>query len=336
MPSMGNGFQHIRGHAHQLQTLRQAMDAGMVAHAYLFSGPSGVGKELVARMFFSGLLCESGPGEPCGQCGACGKVERGTHADLVVLEPEGKFIKIGQVRHVTSMVHYPPLEGRYRCILIKDAEQLHEAAGNALLKTLEEPSSHTVFILLSSRPHLVLSTIVSRCQGLAFSGLIHNDVVDVLVGAHGISPADAESAAGMAGGRVDAALEILDSDLIVKRNAWLDCLVGLPETSGADVFALAEKMTAEKGMFEPHLAWTMSWYRDLLVAASGGERDVLENQDRAEQLCGIAQHDDIPALLQSLEGIEKVFSDRRFNVNPRLAAEHLILHLTRPIGGRAR
>ena len=333
---MGNGFQHIRGHAHQLRTLRQAMDAGMVAHAYLFSGPSGVGKELLARTFFSGLLCESGPGEPCGQCGACGKVERGTHADLVVLEPEGKFIKIGQVRHVASMVHYPPLEGRYRCILIKDAEQLHEAAGNALLKTLEEPSSHTVFILVSSRPHLVLSTIISRCQGLVFSGLNHKDLVDVLVGVHGVSPTDAESAAGMAGGRVDAALEILDSDLIGKRNAWLDCLADLPATSGADVFALAEKMTAEKGMFEPHLAWTMSWYRDLLVAASGSERDALENQDRADQLQSIAQQDDIPALLQSLEGIEKVFSDRRFNVNPRLAAEHLILHLTRPVGGRAR
>ena len=135
---------------------------------------------------------------------------------------------------------------------------------------------------------------------------------------------------------MDAALEILDSDLIGKRNAWLDCLADLPATSGADVFALAEKMTAEKGMFEPHLAWTMSWYRDLLVAASGSERDALENQDRADQLQSIAQQDDIPALLQSLEGIEKVFSDRRFNVNPRLAAEHLILHLTRPVGGRAR
>jgi len=332
---MGNGFEQIRGHAHQRRTLRQAMEAGMVAHAYLFSGPSGVGKELIARRFFGGLLCESGPGDPCGECGACGKVERGTHADLVVLEPEGKFIKIGQVRHVASMVHYPPLEGRYRCVLIRDADQLHEAAGNALLKTLEEPSSHTVFILISSKPHLVLSTIVSRCQGLAFSSLVHKDVVDVLVGAHGIDATEAESAAGMAGGRVDAALEILDSDLIGKRNAWLDCLAALPETSGADVFALAEKMTAEKGMFEPHLGWTMSWYRDLLVAASGGEKDALENQDRAAQLQGIAKKEDIPALLQSLEGIEKVFTDRRFNVNPRLAAEHLILHLTRPIGGRA-
>jgi DNA polymerase-3 subunit delta' len=307
------------------------MVAGMVAHAYLFTGPSGVGKELVARTFFGGLLCESGPGEPCGTCGACGKMERRTHADLVVLEPEGKFIKIGQVRQVASMVHYPPLEGRYRCVLIADAEQLHEAAGNALLKTLEEPSSHTVFILVSSRPHLLLSTIISRCQRLSFSSLMHKDVVEILQLSHGVDAAAAQSAAGMAAGRVDAALEILDTDLIVKRNAWLDCLANLQGISGVDVFDVAEKMVGEKGAFESHLAWTLSWYRDLLVAASGGARDSLENQDRVHEIEGLAQGGDVAGLLTSLKGIEKVVEDRRFNVNPRLAAEHLVLHLTRPL-----
>ncbi len=162
-------WKDISGHAHVVELLKTHSASGRVPHAFLFAGGAGLGKTRMAKEFFKALNCLETPGSACDKCGSCLKVMAGTHPDLTELNPESRWIKVDEVRGILSDVALKPFEARMKCIIIEPAEQLGNEGANALLKTLEEPPSSTVFILVSHRPKLLLPTIVSRCQLLRFN-----------------------------------------------------------------------------------------------------------------------------------------------------------------------
>src|SRR5262245_25993624 len=165
-------FRDIVGHRRLLTAVSGALRRGTLPPSLILSGPEGVGKRLVALSLAQALNCQSiadGP-DGCGTCAACSRIARGVHADVLLIEPgDSGSIKIDQVRDVVDRAAYRPFEGRRRVVIIDVADALVVAAQNALLKTLEEPTPSSVFILLTARPDMLLVTVRSRCIRLTFA-----------------------------------------------------------------------------------------------------------------------------------------------------------------------
>ena len=157
-------FEEVVGQNHVCQTLKNAIAAGRIAHAYLFAGTRGVGKTTTARILAKALNCLAGPSPtPCNQCVMCQEISQGNSID--VLEIDGASNRgIDEVRELRENVKYVPARGRYKIYIIDEVHMLTKEAFNALLKTLEEPPAHVIFILATTEPHKVPNTILSRCQ----------------------------------------------------------------------------------------------------------------------------------------------------------------------------
>ena len=161
-------FKDLVGQTAVSRTLSHAISAGRIAHAYLFSGPRGTGKTSTAKILAKSLNCEKGPTpEPCGVCKNCTKIADGTALDVFEIDAASNR-GIDEMRDLREKVKFTPAEGRYKVYIIDEVHMLTTEAFNALLKTLEEPPAHVVFILATTEPHKVPATIQSRCQRFDF------------------------------------------------------------------------------------------------------------------------------------------------------------------------
>lgn len=258
MPSI---LSAVRGQATAVDTLRRGLASGRTHHAYLFEGPDGVGKELAAFGLAQALVCErraAGEPEACGACRACARagpradLNRPVHPDVVVLErglydpaalgrrsPETQDLSIDQVRTlVLARAAFPPHEGRAKVFIVRRAEELSNAAANALLKTLEEPGAKTHFVLLSSTPDALLPTIRSRTLRIRF-GPLPDDVVAALLAERGSDRAAATAL--LAGGSMATALVIVDPEATARRDEFVSrALAALDARNVGAALALAE------------------------------------------------------------------------------------------------
>jgi DNA polymerase-3 subunit gamma/tau len=164
-------FDEIIGQPVIVQTLKNAIENNRLAHAYLFSGPRGTGKTSTARILAKALNCQEGPTvKPCGKCPNCEKIRTGHAADVIEIDAASNR-GIDEIRELRERVRYAPLEGRYKVYIIDEVHMLTQEAFNALLKTLEEPPAHTIFVLATTESQKVPLTIASRCQRLEFARL---------------------------------------------------------------------------------------------------------------------------------------------------------------------
>ena len=161
-------FEAVVGQEHVTRTLRNALAAGRIAHAYLFAGPRGVGKTTTARLLAKALLCASCQGpEPCGRCDACQEVQAGTALDVIEIDAASNR-GIDEIRTLRENVRYAAARGRHKVYIIDEVHMLTEPAFNALLKTLEEPPPHVIFVLATTEARRIPLTILSRCQRFDF------------------------------------------------------------------------------------------------------------------------------------------------------------------------
>ncbi len=173
-------FEQIRGQEHIVRALRNAITTGRISHAYLFTGIRGVGKTSAARVLAKALDCASGPTPtPCNECASCREITEGRSSD--VLEIDGASnTGVDDVRRLREAVRYPPVRGPYRIYIVDEVHMLSTAAFNALLKTLEEPPPHVVFVFATTDPHKIPVTILSRCQQFDFKRLSLKDMAALL------------------------------------------------------------------------------------------------------------------------------------------------------------
>lgn len=171
----------ILGHDATFLTLQNLLREGRLPHALLFTGPEGIGKQLVARQVAGSLLCQKAP-EYCGRCPSCHLIAGAKHPDLSILQPEAGRIKIDTIRELKKDLVFSPFQSSIRVVLILDAHTMNAAAANALLKTLEEPPAESYFILTSHAPGWIPKTIISRCQSFRFSPLSEQVLQQVLAG----------------------------------------------------------------------------------------------------------------------------------------------------------
>lgn len=317
-------FSRILGHDRQKDILRRVLISGRLAHAYLFNGPEGIGKRLVALALVRAIFCKQGG---CGDCVACRKVDHFNHPDLHLLEPDGNNIKIEQVRAIQKEFSYRPLESPRKVCLIEKPEKMQPAAANALLKTLEEPTGEALFILLSAHPEQILSTIRSRCQPLPFSripvDLLKRDLIHRL----DLDEQQGHLLAALSEGSFKKALG-RDRELFLdRRRDFLKAVTALSPGSVLPLFDLSRQRAEEKETLTEYLEILRAFYRDVLLTLHGRPVEDLVNIDLMEKIRRIAGKESVSSTLAKLDAIHESLRLLDRNVNRQLIMDNLLLRL---------
>ncbi len=228
---MADLFDGVIGH-NAVVTLLQR-DVASPAHAYLFVGPHGVGKATAARRFAAGIIC--------GEDGQCrDRVIRGLHPDVVLVEPDGRSaITVEQARNTVALANLAPVEGQRKVFVLEEGGSMNDEAANALLKTLEEPTASTIFVVIAESEDDLPETVASRCRTVVFGGVPETEVATGL-GQLGVASDRAEQAARISGGRPGLAISLATrADVAEFRNVWMSVPLRLSEHPG-DGYKLAD------------------------------------------------------------------------------------------------
>ena len=335
-------FRAIVGHRRLLSLLARAIARDAMPPSLLLAGPAGVGKRMTAVAVAQALNClqpRSSPEferEACGECASCRRIARGVHPDVIVVEPgDSGSIKIEQLRDMIDRAQYRPFEGRRRAVIIDEEDAAAADAQSALLKTLEEPPSASVFMLVSSMPDALISTVRSRCPRLRFGPLAPSEVAAALIRDHGYAEPDARAAAAIADGSIGQALEARSVDLTEAREAaqrLLERTARLSDPVGR--INLARDLTAGKGtpaeernQLAVCLRALGSLLRDLGVIGSRADRASLADADLESQLEHLTSSFDPERSLRAFAAVDRALGALERNASPKVVADWLLLQL---------
>ncbi len=303
-----------------------------MSHAYLFKGPSGVGKKMMGRAFAAYINCTSPTdNDSCGTCPSCKKFNSDNHPDLLVIEPQGAGIKIAQIRELQKDLAYPPFEAKTRVVILPDIHDTmrRPEVANALLKTLEEPPSDTLLILSGDEAGGILPTILSRCQLVPFSPLTYQEVAGLL--SPEITSSQALTLAAIAEGSPGRAMLLHSMGLLETRREMIATLTNLdPDSPEAIelVYNLAAQAAALKENLGELLDLLTTWLRDLTVLTLENSGQLI-NHDLAELLDNGCRYWDENGLLAAIDHIDQARRQLLRNCNRTLVCEVLFFALLR-------
>jgi DNA polymerase-3 subunit gamma/tau len=338
-------FSDIVGQPAIVRALSNQVEAGRISHAYLFSGPRGTGKTSAAKVLARAINCESNDrGEACGKCKPCIELSSEANMDIVEIDAASNN-SVDRVREMIENVKYMPAVGRYRVYIVDEVHMLSTSAFNALLKTLEEPPAHVVFILATTEPHKLPATVLSRCQQFQFRRISADDMVGLLEGVLGQEGASAEKEAlreiarASEGGMRDA-LSLLDQCLSLDETCVTKARVleMLGTSDGAFYYDVAERLLSgdaggatellggfleSGGDLRTFAADLCRRMRDLFIASyvrdASGILDV--SQDDAALLSEQASRHAPGDMLKCLGIVSELEGSLRYAANPRVLVE---------------
>lgn len=323
------GFDAIIDQERSIRVLTSLLTSRSIPHALLFTGIDGVGKRTAATAFAMACNCTGRrveePGVACGECAACRRIAADRHPDVLRVTPSGLQIKIDQIRNLCRALAMKPYEAELRVAIIAEAHRLNPAAGNALLKMLEEPPDRTILILTAPQTADLLPTIVSRCQHIRFKPIARHHLAAMLAAAYGFSPEEAQLTAALANGSVTRALAMQRRGWVRRKNWILSEMAELTRRPATALLALAEKSSQAKEDIPEMLDLMATWVRDVVVARYCPDRII--HQDWKGPILDASRRSDPEALTKSGRAIEDARRRLRANANPRLTMEALWLNL---------
>lgn len=326
----------VIGQDRAVSFLQRSLACGALGHAYLFVGPPHVGKTTLGLGLAQAVNCTANE-PPCGDCVTCQRIASGKHADVQVIglaqnedAAEAKLISIDQIRDCQHAVSLPPFEGKRKVFIIQGAELLSLEAANCLLKTLEEPASGVLFILLTVNDRLLPPTVVSRCQRIELVPVPASEIEKALLH-RGAEAAKAKLLAHLAEGRLGWALSaILDNRLLEERAAKMESLIAAIGADREKRFGYAGQLAAQfsqsreaaQGILE---LW-LGWWHDILLAKMGCS-DLIGNVDRLEILAKMAGCYRLTQIRDFIESIRGAQEQLKQNASPRLVFEVLMMDI---------
>lgn len=325
-----NSNWNLTGHEWAVDMLKKHISNGTTRHAYLFSGPPGLGRRTLALRFAQALNCQTptSAGIPCGTCRDCKQIQSMHHADLSIVQAdvEGGTLKVDQIREVRKILTYKPYQSKYRVALFLRFHEANDSAANALLKTLEEAPSYAVLILTADNPEQLLPTIISRCEVLRLRPLTIDEVKRDLEN-RGIENGRAKLIAHISGGRPGYARRLVEDDLLLeKRDERLNDLLTLLPASRVEKFKYADLLAKDKDSMRQTILFWLSYWRDVMLRTAQAASPLV-NVDRNVEIEDIATRMDLSSARRVVSRMEEALEKMERNVNSRMLAEVLLLDL---------
>jgi DNA polymerase-3 subunit delta' len=329
----------IIGHQGAIELLQRSIETGQIGHAYLLSGPQGIGRRTLALTFAQALVCQSPlPERPCGVCSACRRVARGIHPDVMTVSLEQQAateskdskntrITIDTIRELRSNLSLRPLEAEWRVAILEDVELFSLPAYDALLKSLEEPPPFVVLLLIATELEAVPETIRSRCRPLALEPLSRADVSAALT-ARGVEPDLAAMLAGITRGRIGQALALADDRAALDaRRESVEAGLEMIENPVAAIATARRRndifRRGQRALVEADLDTLLGLWRDLLLIAAGCPEQIV-NVDVGERLQRLAGAWNLGQIHDGLTATHQALFDLSINVQPRLALDRMV------------
>ena len=305
-------FQEIRGNTPLVEQLKTAAFSGKASHAYLFLGGAGAGKRLIANTFAKALQCEAREGMPCGRCRSCQAFDNSNHPDVIYVRGEKKNIVVDDIREqILETVDLKPYHYAKKIYIIEKADTMNVQAQNALLKTLEEPPAHALFLLLAERAEAFLPTILSRVVTMKIRPL---------------SEEESHILAAYAQGRIGQALELQEDEAFREmRQDILGRLEALPSMNEGEAYWMAKELEVYKNDLR-FLDIMELWYRDLLTAKSLREEQYLIQKDKKDAIFRGAK-EPAEVLAKKAEAVRTARMRLAQNANFRLTIEVMLMDL---------
>ncbi|BAQ09466.1 DNA polymerase III subunit gamma and tau [Bacillus sp. OxB-1] len=343
-------FTEMSGQHHVKQTLQNALLHNKTTHAYLFSGPRGTGKTSAAKVFAKALNCENGPAkEPCNECPSCRSITDGSNTDVIEFDAASNS-RVEEMRDIIEKVRFAPSNARFKVYIIDEVHMLSNSAFNALLKTLEEPPSHVVFILATTEPHKLPLTIISRCQRFDFKPITSVEIIERMKTV--LADAGIESDEGAlkviaqaASGGMRDALSMLDQvvsfsgDRVTVEDALLvtgsigedifyQLAEALLERDAGTAISLLDSLIAE-GKDVGRLAEDLiTFFRDLLLLRTAPDlKDLLELIAGDPRFVELAQTFDMDVLYAFIDILAKTQQEMRFSNHAKVYIESALLKM---------
>ena len=327
-------FQDIIGHADVIAHMQRAIAGEHISHAYILSGPEGIGKRSIARLFASTLLCltpvtdEHGHIEPCGTCISCQKMESASHPDCrEVIHEKPSTISVAEIREqVVADADIRPYESLWKVYIIPDADLMNPQAQNALLKTIEEPPSYAVILLLSENTDMLLPTIRSRCVELPLRAVPDEEVEQYLTTQLLIPQHKAAVIAAFAQGSIGKAIAFSKDDAFSNRvTGIVSLMTRIQELSLQQCVEAMEGLAADKKELLRTLDIIRTWYRDVLYFKATKEVDGLVFRERTKEITKQASDRSYEGLQSILDALYRAGMRIRANVDRTVTLELLFL-----------
>ena len=327
------GFQDILGNDMIKEHFQKAIENNKISHAYILTGEAGTGRKSIANAFSMALLCEKGGKEPCMVCHSCKQVLSGNHPDLIYVKHEKpNSIGVDDIREqINDTIMIRPYSSYYKIYIVDEAEKMTVQAQNALLKTIEEPPSYAVIILITTNQEAFLPTILSRCVQLKLKPLKDFTVKSYLVQHLGIPEKEAEICAAFARGNLGKAIHLASSDEF--KELYHKVMVLVKNVENMDIVDLLDRIREIKEQnfdINEVLDLLQLWYRDVLMFKVTKDMNLLIFKDEYKTINGMGQKIGYDGLEKILEAIETCRTRLNANVNMELAMELLLLTMKRP------
>ena len=313
-------FKDIKGQDKPITILRGYLNSSSIKGAYLFIGPEGVGKRLIAKTFAKAVNCLNQNDDSCDTCSSCLNIDKNQHPDIHFIDNQDTdAIKIEFIRHLKKDINLKSYQGKLKVFIINDAHNLTAEAANALLKILEEPPENSLIILISAKPALLFKTIISRCKIVRFHSVKRMELKELLKKDYSLDNALAHFLAYFSEGRIGRALRLKDTDILREKNRVIDEF-SIFRPSGLEGLSRQDRQGLRM-----YLNILAAWFRDIYLLKIGMPHSELINLDRKTELLKFMSRYSLFDLDEILNSISDSLLYLEENIN--IVIEQILRHI---------